>query len=60
VSDVKLNESVKQLGAASETSVENCGKYYQFNITVSFDAAAPQTEAPRGQSVVPTSLGGGS
>jgi len=60
VSDVELNESAKQLGASGDASVDNCGRYYQFNITVSFDAAEPKTEAPRGESVVPASLGGGS
>jgi Tfp pilus assembly protein PilN len=59
VSDVELNESVKQLGG-SEASVDNCGTYYQFNITVTFDAMEAKTEAPRGESTVPASLGGGS
>ena len=60
VSDVELNESVKQLGSSGDASVENCGRYYKFDITVTFDAAEPATEAPRGESTVPASLGGGS
>jgi Tfp pilus assembly protein PilN len=60
VSDVELNESVKQLGSSSDASVDNCGAYYKFDITVTFDAAEPATEAPRGESQVPASLGGGS
>ncbi len=60
VSDVELNESVRQPGSSGAPSVEDCGRFYQFDITVSFNAAPPKTEAPRGESVVPTSLGGGS
>jgi Tfp pilus assembly protein PilN len=60
VSDVELNESVKELGASGDAGVDNCGRYYKFDITVTFDAAEPATEAPRGESQVPASLGGGS
>jgi Tfp pilus assembly protein PilN len=60
VSDVVLNESVKQLASSGDASVDNCGRYYKFDITVTFDAAETSTEAPRGESQVPASLGGGS
>ena len=60
VSDVELNESRTEVGQGSEVSFESCGRYYQFNLTVSFDAAPPQREAPRGEPSVPASLGGGS
>jgi Tfp pilus assembly protein PilN len=60
VSDVELNQSSVQLGAAGEASVDNCGDEYQFDLMVTFSAAPPQTEAPRGEAVVPASLGGGS
>jgi len=60
VSDVELNESVKQIGTSGDASVDNCGQYYKFDITLTFDAAEPATEAPRGESQVPASLGGGS
>jgi Tfp pilus assembly protein PilN len=60
VSDVELNESVKELGASGDAGVDNCGRFYKFDITVTFDAAEPATEAPRGESQVPASLGGGS
>ena len=60
VSDVELNESVKELGSSGDAGVDNCGRYYKFDITVTFDAAEPATEAPRGESQVPASLGGGS
>jgi Tfp pilus assembly protein PilN len=59
VSDVELNESVTQ-ASGGEASVENCGRLYQFDLIVTFDPARPEHEAPRGESVVPASLGGGS
>lgn len=60
VSDVELNQSSTELGAASETSVDSCGRYFQFDLMVTFATTPPQNEAPRGEAAVPTSLGGGS
>jgi hypothetical protein len=60
VSDVELNESTAELGGDSEISAATCGSYYQFDITVSFTPTPPASEAPRGESSVPASLGGGS
>lgn len=60
VSDVELHESVKQLNSSGDAGVDSCGHLYQFNLIVSFEPARPQNEAPRGESVVPASLGGGS
>ena len=60
VSDVKLNESAKQLNTSGDAGVDNCGSRYQFNLLVSFDPVEPQNQAPVGKSVVPASLGGGS
>jgi Tfp pilus assembly protein PilN len=60
VTDVELNESSTQLGDNTEVTVGSCGRYYQFNITLSFAQTPPSTEAPRGDSNVPASLGGGS
>jgi Tfp pilus assembly protein PilN len=60
VSDVELNQSSTELGAAGEAGVDNCGRYYQFDLLVTFSPTPPQTEAPHGENVVPTSLGGGS
>jgi Tfp pilus assembly protein PilN len=60
VADVELNESSTEPGESSEVSFENCGKYYKFDLVVSFDASLSQTEAPRGKQSVPASLGGGS
>ena len=60
VSDVELNQSSTELGGESEISAATCGNYYQFDITVSFAQTPPPSEAPRGESSVPASLGGGS
>jgi Tfp pilus assembly protein PilN len=40
-------------------SLENCGKLYQFEVTVTFAPATP-VEAPDGERRVPAALGGGS
>jgi Tfp pilus assembly protein PilN len=59
VTDVKLNESAREQGA-TEASVDSCGRLFKFDVTVSFEPAAPVKEAPRGAVRVPVSLGGGS
>jgi Tfp pilus assembly protein PilN len=60
VEDVELNESVREIGGGNEVTLDNCGRLYKFDIVVSFQPAETQTEAPRGESSVPASLGGGS
>jgi Tfp pilus assembly protein PilN len=61
VDDVKLNESIRETsGADSTASIDNCGNLYKFDITVTFSVATPPQEAPRGETRVPVSLGGGS
>jgi Tfp pilus assembly protein PilN len=63
VTDVKLNESAREVTSGSDDNgptVDNCGRYYKFDLTVEFEAAAPAKEAPRGATKVPTALGGGS
>ena len=59
VSDVTLNGSTREEGS-NETTFDNCGRYYHFDVTVSFAPTAPASEAPRGSNSVPASLGGGS
>jgi Tfp pilus assembly protein PilN len=59
VTDVKLNESAREQGS-TEASVDSCGRLFKFDVTVSFEPAAPVKEAPRGAVRVPASLGGGS
>jgi len=60
VTDVKLNQSSTEVGDNTEITANSCGKYYQFDITLSFSETPPANEAPRGDSSVPASLGGGS
>jgi Tfp pilus assembly protein PilN len=61
VTDVELNESrVDIASSAADMSFDSCGTYYQFDLTVEFEPAPPVREAPRGESSVPASLGGGS
>jgi Tfp pilus assembly protein PilN len=60
VTDVQLNNSSTELDDQSEAGATSCGNNYQFDVTLSFSQAAPDTEAPRGASSVPTALGGGS
>jgi Tfp pilus assembly protein PilN len=60
VSDVELNQSATELGAAGGATVDSCGRYFQFDLIVSFSTTPPETEAPVGEAVVPASLGGGS
>jgi hypothetical protein len=57
--DVKLSESTREQ-PSGDASVDSCGSHYKFDVTVSFETAAPATEAPRGSVHVPASLGGGS
>ena len=59
VSDVTLNESALEQGS-SEVTVDSCGRLWKFDLTVSFEPAAPATDTPRGSDSVPASLGGGS
>ena len=60
VTDVKLNQSSTEVGDNTEITANSCGKYYQFDITLSFAPTPPSSEAPRGEASVPASLGGGS
>jgi Tfp pilus assembly protein PilN len=59
VTDVALNESSQEQGD-SETTLQNCGDMYKFDLTVTFDPVRPSNEAPQGEQRVPASLGGGS
>jgi Tfp pilus assembly protein PilN len=56
--DVVLAESVRE-DAGGAPSVDGCGRYYRFEIAVSF-APTVVEESPDGQQRVPASLGGGS
>jgi Tfp pilus assembly protein PilN len=58
VEDVTLSESVLE-DEQGAPSVDTCGRYYKFDVNVSFATAAPE-EAPDGERRVPAALGGGS
>jgi Tfp pilus assembly protein PilN len=59
VTDVSLNESAQE-SAGGVTSLQNCGDLYKFDLTVTFSPVEPANEAPKGETRVPASLGGGS
>ena len=59
VEDVKLNESAQET-LEGETTVDNCGTLYKFDVGVTFSPTEAGGEAPRGSEGVPASLGGGS
>ena len=47
VTDVALNESTQEQ-AGGDTSLQNCGDLYKFDLTVSFSPVEPANEAPEG------------
>jgi Tfp pilus assembly protein PilN len=60
VQDVELKSSERGEGTGVPT-VDNCGSYLKFDLSVTFSSAAPTGhEAPAGDRSVPTRLGGGS
>jgi Tfp pilus assembly protein PilN len=59
VTDVALNESAQE-SAGGATSLLACGDLYKFDLTVTFSPVEPDNEAPKGETRVPASLGGGS
>jgi Tfp pilus assembly protein PilN len=59
VEDVELGSSTKE-DSEGAAGLESCGRGYKFDLTLKFSPAAPAGEAPRGETHVPASLGGGS
>jgi Tfp pilus assembly protein PilN len=59
VTDVALNESAQEQ-SGGETTIDQCGELYKFDISLTFTATPPRTEAPDETGSVPASLGGGS
>jgi Tfp pilus assembly protein PilN len=59
VEDVSLQASTRT-SAGAAASLESCGKFFAFDLTVSFSAIQDPREAPDGRRSVPVSLGGGS
>jgi Tfp pilus assembly protein PilN len=59
VTEVSLNESAQEQ-AGGDTTLQNCGSLFKFDLTVTFSPAEPVDQAPKGETRVPASLGGGS
>jgi Tfp pilus assembly protein PilN len=59
VTDVELRQSTQEDDAGA-AATDNCGAMTSFELSVTFSPAAPVSEAPRGATRVPVSLGGGS
>jgi len=59
VVDVELVESTREDDGGT-AAVDGCGRNTSFDLTVTFSPASPAAEAPRGETRVPASLGGGS
>jgi Tfp pilus assembly protein PilN len=58
VTDVSLNQSAQETPDQAPKP-DSCGRFYKFDISVTFSASSP-SERPLGQNRVPASLGGGS
>jgi hypothetical protein len=58
VQDVALNQSSEE--GDEKPTVDNCGRYYKFDLAVTFQPPPASGEAPEGRRRVPASLGGGS
>jgi Tfp pilus assembly protein PilN len=59
VEDVELASSAQE-SPTEKPTFDNCGSSYKFDLTVTFSATSPASDAPRGATRVPASLGGGS
>ena len=59
VADVTLNESAQE-DSTQPATVDSCGRFYKFDLTVTFSPTEPASESPRGATRVPASHGGGS
>jgi Tfp pilus assembly protein PilN len=60
VVDVELTQSSRDDAAAETASIDGCGESTSFDLTLTFSPTAAVTDAPRGATRVPASLGGGS
>jgi Tfp pilus assembly protein PilN len=60
VEEVELGSSTKEDDSTGQAGVDSCGGAYKFDVTLKFSPAPPASEAPRGETRVPASLGGGS
>jgi Tfp pilus assembly protein PilN len=60
VIDVELTQSSRADAQGATAAIDSCGRNTSFDLTVTFSPTSPVADAPRGETRVPASLGGGS
>ena len=60
VVDVELTQSSRADAEGATAAIDNCGRNTSFHLTLTFSPTSPVADAPRGETRVPASLGGGS
>jgi Tfp pilus assembly protein PilN len=60
VVDVELTQSSREDAAGAAAAIDSCGRNTSFDLTLTFSPTSPVADAPRGETRVPASLGGGS
>jgi Tfp pilus assembly protein PilN len=60
VVDVELTQSSRDASQDATAAIDSCGRNTSFDLTLAFSPTSPVAEAPRGETRVPASLGGGS
>jgi Tfp pilus assembly protein PilN len=60
VVDVELTQSSRESEVGATAAIDSCGPNTSFDLTLTFSPTSPVADAPRGETRVPASLGGGS
>jgi Tfp pilus assembly protein PilN len=60
VVDVELTQSSREDTEGATAAIDSCGRNTSFDLTLTFSPTSPVADAPRGETRVPASLGGGS
>jgi Tfp pilus assembly protein PilN len=60
VVDVELTQSSREDAEGATVALDSCGRSTSFDLTLTFSPTSPVADAPRGETRVPASLGGGS
>jgi Tfp pilus assembly protein PilN len=60
VIDVELTQSSRADAEGATAALDSCGRNTSFDLTLTFSPTSPVADAPRGETRVPASLGGGS
>lgn len=60
VVDVELTQSSREDAQGATAAIDSCGRNTSFDLTLTFSPTSPVADAPRGETRVPASLGGGS